>query len=206
MPPGVIDTYLTRLNAALKGPPRAKADLLAEARDSLEDATEAYEREGLPRRAAEEAAVTDFGELAEVVPGYQTELDWTQGRRTALATLAVFAAQPFVWAYAFEWVTGTPDDQPYAADEIAENFGGITILVALLAVLAYRVGMRHPAVRSRLTRVTGIGALVASTLLATLSSVMTLLAGDPASLLWTILFVLLPVGWLTTTARRCLVR
>lgn len=206
MPPGVIDTYLTKLNAALKGPNRAKADLLAEARDSLEDAAEAYEHQGLPRHAAEQAAIADFGELPEIVPGYQAELGWTQGYRTALAVLSMFAAQPLVWGYAFEWATGTSSDQPYTADEIVENTGGITILMALLGVLAYRFGMRHPAVRARLTRITGIGALAACALLVSMSTMMTALAGNAVSLLWTTMFVLLPVTWITTSARRCLTR
>lgn len=206
MPPGEIDTYLTRLNAALKGPRRAKADLLTEARDGLEEAAEAYEQEGATRQAAEHAAVTDFGELAEIIPGYQTELGWAQGRQTVLAVLFVFGAQPFAWGYAFQWATGMSSDQPYTADEIVENLGGITILLALLGLLAYRIGMRHPAIRARLTRITGIGALTACALLITLSAVMAVLVGNVVSLVWMVAFALVPVIWVARSARRCLTR
>ena len=199
----MIDAYLTELRTALRGPRRAKSDLLAEARDHLTDATEHYESDGLGRTAAERAATADFGELAEIVPAYQTELDLAQGRRTALGVLFMFAAQPFVWGFGFRWVTGTPD-QPHTADEIVEKFGGVTILVALLAVLAYRFGMRHPAVRTRLAKVTGVGALWVCVMLASASLLLTAWTGGYLTLMWTVAFVLIPAGWVATSARRCL--
>jgi hypothetical protein len=211
---GAIDAYVAELGAALHGPRRAKADLLAEARDSLIDATEAYQRTGRERAAAERAAVRDFGELDEIVPGYQAELGLAQGRRTVLLVLGVFGAQPFAWGYAFRWVTNTTIDEPRTgfavADHLVENLGGITILVAMLAVLAYRVGMRFPNVRTRLTRATGVFALTVSATFLTTGVILTLLGAQPTTLLlvlnlvWTVTFIVIPVGLIALSGRRCL--
>ena len=200
----MIDAYLTELGTALRGPRRAKSDLLAEARDHLTDATEQYERDGLERPAAERAATADFGELAEIVPAYQAELGLAQGHRTALGVLCLSAAQPFVWGYAFRWVSGTSTAQPETADDLVEDLGGLTILLALLAVLAYRFGMRHPKVRPKLAQVTGIGALGACAFLASASVLLTASTGGYVTLLWTVTFVLAPAAWVAASASRCL--
>lgn len=52
-----IDDYLRTLGAALHGPSRLKAELLAEARGGLEDAADAYTLSGLDPRAAQRRAV-----------------------------------------------------------------------------------------------------------------------------------------------------
>ena len=54
-----VEPYLAELSRALAGPRRRKADLMAEARDSLVDATEAYEADGLRRGEAAERAVAE---------------------------------------------------------------------------------------------------------------------------------------------------
>lgn len=200
----MIDAYLTELGTALRGPRRAKSDLLAEARDHLVDTTEKYERDGLERPAAERAATADFGALAEIVPAYQAELGLAQGHRTALGVLFMSAAQPFVWGYAFRWVSGSSTAQPQSADDLVEDLGGLTILLALLAVIAYRFGMRHPRIRTKLAQITGFGALGACTFLASASVLLTLWTGGYLTLLWTVTFVLAPATWVATSASRCL--
>jgi plastocyanin len=62
----VIEAYIAELDRALRGPRRAKADLLAEGRDSLVDAADSPEDGGLDRQAAEQRAVEEFGEVREV--------------------------------------------------------------------------------------------------------------------------------------------
>lgn len=198
----MIDAYLTALDNALRGPRRAKADLLAEARDHLVEATEAHQETGLARTPAEHAAITDFGALAEIVPAYQSELDLAQGNRTALATLSLSAAQPLVWAV-FAEINNTPQ-HPRLVNDIVENLGGAIILLAMLAALSYRYGMRHHAVREKLPRLTGIGALAACALLATGSVLMTVLSGGTMTPLWTIAFVLTPAAGTAVSAWRCL--
>lgn len=168
------------------------------------DTTEQYERDGLARQAAERAATADFGELAEIVAAYQAELGLAQGHRTALGALCMSAAQPFVWGYAFQWVSGTSAAAPQTADDLVEDLGGLTILLALLAVLAYRFGMRHPKIRTKLAQVTGIGALGACAFLASASVLLTAWTGGYLTLLWTVTFVLAPAAWVATSASRCL--
>jgi len=71
---GVIERYVDELDGRLRGPAAVKADLLAEARDSLADAADSYRDGGLSPEDAERLAVEEFGPLAVVAPGYQAEL------------------------------------------------------------------------------------------------------------------------------------
>lgn len=198
----MIETYLRALNGALRGPRRAKADLLAEAHDHLTDAKEAYEQAGLPPQAAEQSALNDFGSVEEIAPAYQTELNLAQGHRTAAAALTLAATQPVAWA-AFGRLYDNPT-YPQLADEIVENIGGAIILLSLLAVLSYRYALRRPAIREKLARATGIGALGVAATLTTASLTLTALTGGYVTLLWTVTFVLTPATWVAVSARRCL--
>ncbi|WP_433501454.1 permease prefix domain 1-containing protein [Sphaerimonospora sp. CA-214678] len=94
---GPIDVHVTALRSALRGPGRLKRDLLAEARDGLLDAAEAYECDGLPRAEAERRAVEDFGPVADIAPGFQRELAVGQGRRTALLLFLSVPPTAFLW-------------------------------------------------------------------------------------------------------------
>ena len=210
--PSVIDMYIAELGAALRGPRRAKADLLTEARDSLTDATEAFMDGGADQTTAQRQAVRDFGAVHEIAPGYQAELGLIQGRRTALLILFVFAAQPFAWGYAFQWVTSPETSRTGVplADELVENLGGITLLVSMLGLIGYRLGMRSPGVRARITRITGVFALVVAAVFVGFSAFLTLFGAWPTvtelviNLVWTVAFILLPMGWIALSARRCL--
>jgi hypothetical protein len=212
--PSLIDTYITELGRALHGPRRAKDDLLTEARDGLVDAAEAYEHGGADRAAAERQAVREFGAVQDIAPGYQTELGLVQGRRTALLILFVFAAQPFIWGYAFRWATNTPDAASRTglryADDLVENLGGITLLLSMIAVLGYWIGMRYPAVRDRLTRATGVFALIVAGVFVAMSSFLAVFSPKPTTLMlvvnlvWMVAFILLPMSWIALSARRCL--
>jgi hypothetical protein len=212
----VIDGYIAQLDTALRGPRRAKRDLLTEARDHLIDATEAYQDNGLGREAAERHAVREFGEPAEIVPGFQTELGLAQGRRTALLVLCVFAAQPFIWGYAHRWVSGTSVEDPrtgYAiADSLVEWLGGLTILASILVVAAYGIGVRYLGARRAIVRATGVFGFVVSAVFGGFGVLLTfVLSPEPGStltvvnLLWTVVFMMAPLTWIATSARRCLV-
>ncbi|MFG1706115.1 permease prefix domain 1-containing protein [Nonomuraea sp. M3C6] len=76
-----IDDYVADLDRALAGPHGPKRDLVVEARDSLADTADALEADGLDRAEAEKQAVAEFGQVAEIAPGYQAELTATSGRR-----------------------------------------------------------------------------------------------------------------------------
>lgn len=88
-----IDDYVESLDRRLVGPRRVKRDMIAEARDSLTDAAEAYRVAGLDEAVAERRAVDDFGPIQRIAPGYQRELAAGSARRLAMAVtmLPVFA-------------------------------------------------------------------------------------------------------------------
>ena len=185
---------------------------MAEARDSLEDATEAFEADGLDRYQAEQQAVADFGELDEVVPGYRAELGIAQGRRTALALCLVMLAQPIVWLDgAWSWSQNTSSPTPFSEflNQFVMLIGGTAIAGTVVALLASGIGLRYPAVRDRVTRSTGVFALlsggavgVVSIAMATTSAVAN--HGGVGGLGIVAVFVLLPLALVGRSAHRCL--
>ena len=207
-----VETYLTGLSHALSGPRRRKADLLAEARDSLVDATEAFEADGLSRRQAEELAVADFGELSEVVPGYRSELGIAQGRRTALMLCLTLLAQPIVWqqgAWAWTQEPESPNAFIGLLNQAVEVIGMLAIIGAVLALVATGLGLRYPVVRDRATRTTAIFALVTCVLVGAIAICMGLWSpemhgSDLAGLAVVGGFTLLPLTFVTRSAHRCL--
>lgn len=211
----VIDRYVAEFDAVLRGPRQAKNDLLTEMRDHLIDSTEAHQRGGLDPEAAQRRAVREFGELDELVPEYQTELGLAQGRRTALLVLWIFVAQPFIWGYLYRWVSWTSVDAPrsgYAlADSLVEWLGGVTMLASILVVAAYEIGVRYLGVRRVIIRATGVFAYAVAAVFATFGFLMTfVLNPDNAQLppfgglLWTAVFLVLPLTMIALSARRCL--
>jgi hypothetical protein len=130
-----IDDYLLALDSRLRGPARVKADLVAEARGGLEDAAEAYVRDGLDPRAAQERAVADFGAPDELAPAYQAELTAGQGRRLALV-LALLPAG-MLTADSLWWrPPGEPEAPPTLFLFMVQALDWISYAVGALALLA----------------------------------------------------------------------
>jgi hypothetical protein len=213
---GVIDAYVAELGGALRGPRRAKVDLLAEARDSLVDAARAHEHRGLDRDAAERQAVEEFGGVPEIAPGYQTELGLAQGRRTALLVLFVLAAQPFGWS-AIASLVGDPSNRDpgpvyVLLDALAAWLGVAAIVGALFAALACGIGVRYLGARRWLVQATGVFALAVVSVFGLMGLLLTVLTpvADARSLLtvtglpWTVTFLGAPLTWIAMSARRCL--
>ncbi|MFI6632838.1 permease prefix domain 1-containing protein [Nonomuraea fuscirosea] len=94
----LIDDYVAELDDALAGPHGPKRDLVVEARDSLLDTAEALEAEGLGRAEAERLAVTEFGAVAEIAPGYQAELTAHSGRRLGLLLFVSVPITVAMWS------------------------------------------------------------------------------------------------------------
>ncbi|MEV6416967.1 permease prefix domain 1-containing protein [Kribbella sp. NPDC051718] len=207
-----VETYLAGLSRALRGPRRRKADLMAEARDSLVDATEAYEADGLDPQEAAQQAVADFGDLAEVVPGYRSELGIAQGRRTAVLLLLVMIAQPIVWQEGL-WAWNQHPDVDNAVVQFLNQLvmlaGGLSIAGGFVILIATGVGLRYPAVREHATKATARFALAscaAVSIIALLLSTASSLANgtDATGLLVVFAFVVAPLLLVSRAAHRCL--
>ncbi|MEW1842409.1 permease prefix domain 1-containing protein [Nonomuraea angiospora] len=93
-----IDDYVAELDRALAGPQGAKRDLVVEARDSLTDTADALEADGLERAEAERVAVAEFGEVAQVAPGYQSELTAVAGRRLGFLLFISVPITALMWS------------------------------------------------------------------------------------------------------------
>ncbi|TWD80577.1 hypothetical protein FB561_1659 [Kribbella amoyensis] len=207
-----VETYLDGLSRALSGPGRRKADLLAEARDSLVDATEAFESDGLSPANAKQQAVDDFGTLADVVPGYRAELGIAQGRRTALMLCLVMLAQPIVWKQGV-WAWTQQPESPTAfigiVNQLVMVVGSLAILGSVLALVGTGLGLRYPVVRDQATRVTALFALVSCVTVSVMSICLGLSSNElhgsaPGGLLVVGTFVLLPLTIVGRSAARCL--
>jgi hypothetical protein len=205
-----VDEYLAALRKSLTGPRRRRADLLAEARDHLTDATEAFEADGLGRYDAEREAVADFGDLAEVVPGYRAELAISQSRRTAMLLFLALIIQPIVWQEgAWSW-----NQDPAAAgalNDFLQSFvrtvGMLAIAGAVLAVIGAGIGLRHPVVRDHLSRVTAFFALASAVVISLIGVLMATTSGRPVGALDLAVvgsFVVLPLAFVALQAGRCL--
>jgi len=158
-----IDRYVAGLASALRGPRRLRDDMVAEARDSLLDAAEAYLEEGLGPADAARQAIAGFGRYDEVVPAYQAELAAAQGRRitiwmaTALPVLNVLA--PLMW-WNEPWSNHPPIEGFWTLrsgyDYVSLGAGG----VALLLLIGFGWGSRYVRDEFRYARGVGVGVLI----------------------------------------------
>ena len=203
-----IDDYLAALSKQLRGPRRRKADLLAEARDHLTDATEAFEADGFDRYDAEKHAVADSGAIEDVAPGYRSELAISQSRRTAMMLLLALMIQPIVWQGG-AWVWTQDENDSTALNDLLQivvrDVGGVVIAGAVLAVLATGIGQRFPRVREHVSRVTALFTLAGSALIVGIGVTMTATSahapGLPAyGVVGT--FVVLPLALVSVQAAR----
>lgn len=165
----IIEEYVQGMAARLVGPAKAKADLLAEARDGLVDAAEAHVRAGLAAEPAAHRALAEFGAYRSVLPGYQAELAASQGRRTAtlvvVTMLGTHLFSDLMWQGS-PWSASGPEPASgyLLAARALDGLTGTSVVVALLALVGYGWGSRMGLGRLRpgatlLTRLVGIGIL-----------------------------------------------
>ena len=203
-------SYLARLDAALVGPRRARRSLLAEVADHLEDATDALVEAGLDRAEAEQRAVADFGDVAEVAPDFQTVLAAASSRRTATLLLLALGLQPFLWDRGLGLAAAThvsaPDTWLYAAlDQAVELTGALVLVGAVLALLANGVGGRWVGYGRPVARATATLSLVGASAMPALCVSMTAMTqAGPA--FWALVAVLMlaPMAGVALSARRTL--
>ncbi|MCX4474427.1 hypothetical protein C5N14_24305 [Micromonospora sp. MW-13] len=157
-----VEDRLRELADRLHGPPRLKADLLAEARHGLQDAVEAYRNGGLSAAQAERRAVAEFGDAARLAPAYQAELAAGSLRGLAMRVLAVagilIVAGDLTWRGS-SWSDGPGPPAGYRL--LSASLNGIWVTTALLAaagllLVAASARSTHP-VLPRLARLTGFG-------------------------------------------------
>lgn len=208
-----VDAYVAELAASLRGPRRLRADLLAEACDGLADAVRTHEESGVDRATAERAAVAEFGAVSVIARDYQRVLGMSQGRRTALVLFGVSALESLLPAQAWrlagmDW-GGVPPAYRGLADLVTWN-GAAAVVVGLLVFFACGVGERHGTAHPWVPRALAVFALCwgvlatgPSLLLGAVSSSTTF--DSLPHLAWLAVLGALPVLWVVSSARRCLV-
>ncbi|GAA4573941.1 permease prefix domain 1-containing protein [Planotetraspora kaengkrachanensis] len=163
MPTSPIDDYVAGLRRLLHGPVRARRDLLAEARDGLLDAAEAYEAEGHTRAEAERLAIEDFGHPAEIAPGYQEELAVGQARRTAALLFVSVPLTTLMWSviwrfYPLPASAATPPEWFWTVSRLLDYIQLATGVAGGFALVAFGRGLR--VVRRPLPLARALGLLV----------------------------------------------
>lgn len=203
--------YLRELGAVLVGPRRVRRDLLQEAHDHLDDATDAYVRAGYAEDQAAARAAADFGSVEDVAPAYQTTLAVASSRRTALLLLTVLLVQPFIWDGPVNVSGATAADAPsglaYAVLDVGvEVVGAGVMAAALLLALACGIGNRWFRAGRRIARVTALASLGAAVAMPLTGMAMTVLASGLAPAHWLLFagFMLFPMALVAGSARRTL--
>jgi hypothetical protein len=96
----LIESYLAEVAAALPGPTRARAGIVAELRGGLLDATDAHRRAGLASPAAAQAAVAEFGHPAQIATAFRPGIAASQARHVAATLLGTGPLIGLLWAAA----------------------------------------------------------------------------------------------------------
>ncbi|MDQ0771949.1 hypothetical protein QF026_000415 [Streptomyces aurantiacus] len=128
-----VEDYVATLAAALHGPARAKARMVAEAREGLADAVSERTREGLTYQRAARQAMREFGTTDELVVSWQRELTIAQARHTARA---VACTLPFViacWYLVLNADYSRDGQLSRTAQLLAVHLAGVATVAALLA-------------------------------------------------------------------------
>lgn len=176
-----IEGILAELRTRLAWAP-GRGELLAEVRDGLTDAADAYRRAGWSAAEAESRAVADFGDLAGVTAAYADRDVARSARWTALALGPGYLVCLGGWLVATR-LAGSAADPGTGID------GWVFGLLGLVAVLV--AGSGTYAVRGSSRRRTGSTSLRARLLACgSLACALTTLATSYLSSPWT-----LPRGW-----------
>jgi hypothetical protein len=208
----LIDAYVADLDRILRGPRRAKADLLREARDGLRDAAAAHMDEGLDADAAQRRAVADFGDVRDIAPDYQAELAAAQGRRTALLICLVLAPQAPLWHFVGGALAQGHQRAAAAGyaqvDSMLSWLGSTALLGTLLAALACGVGVRYVHDRRLAAVAIGYFAYAVAAVFVVAGLLMILLGPtevlSPAGVPMYLLCLVAPLAGVAWSGRRCI--
>ncbi len=92
-----VERYLAEVTARLPGPARAHAGIVAELRSGLMDAQDAQQSAGLPPGQAGAAAISEFGDPAQIADAFRPELAATQARRVVVMLLVTGPLVGLLW-------------------------------------------------------------------------------------------------------------
>lgn len=208
----VVERHLRALDGALRGPRRVKADLLEEAAGHLEDAVDAHLQRGLGPDEARARAVSEFGAVEDVAPGFQTTLAVSASRRAAWLLLAGTAPQALLWDSGLDLGTRVahaedPRTPVFAVlDTVIEVGGMIAIAGMLVALLATGIGNRWLRAGRATARATGIFVLGSAFVMPCVGFTMITLSAGVDLTMYAVAAVLLggPMLLAGAAARRCL--
>ncbi|GAB1511472.1 permease prefix domain 1-containing protein [Actinophytocola sp. KF-1] len=153
-----IAEYVVALARALHGPRRTRRSMVAEAREGLIDAAEAYRAGGAPPERAAALAVRDFGTVPEVAPSYQDELTARQGRWAAVLFALVFPGMLLGWDLL--WSSGAVRRDAGGTPELVRVLAAVqdvlTVVVAAAALALLVTTFRRTVSPRRLTNAIGL--------------------------------------------------
>ncbi len=92
-----LERYLAEVTARLPGPARAHAGIVAELRSGLLDAADAQRSAGLPPGQAGAAAISEFGDPAQIADAFRAEIAASQARRVAVTLLVTGPLVGLLW-------------------------------------------------------------------------------------------------------------
>ncbi len=161
-----IAEYVVALGRALHGPRRTRRSMVAEAREGLVDAAEAYRAGGVAPDHAAALAVRDFGTVPEVAPSYQDELTARQGRWSAVLFALTFPAMLLGWDLL--WQSGAVRREPRATPELVRVLAVVqdvlTVVVAVAALALLVTTFRRTVSPRLLTNAIGLTGAVGAVL------------------------------------------
>ncbi|WP_327679560.1 permease prefix domain 1-containing protein [Kitasatospora sp. NBC_00458] len=128
-----VEAHLADLTAALHGPARVKARMVAELREGLLDAVRDLSPGPGPDPAAARQAVDEFGTVAEIAPDFQRELTIAQARHTARTVVLIVPFLFLCWYFVEAHGRRAGRPLPDPAQLVVLHLGGVAALTALLA-------------------------------------------------------------------------
>ncbi|MER7558573.1 permease prefix domain 1-containing protein [Nocardioides sp. NPDC126508] len=206
-----VDVYLADLRAAIPGPSWTRRDLLREAGDHLEDATEAYTAAGCTTAEAEALALRDFGSVDDIAPSFRDTVAIGAARRTALMLVLVMIPQAFLWDDGIDLGSSGQLAAPDAGlfnvlDTIIEYVGTIGALGAVIALVVTAIGQRWLPIGRRAARLTALWACAVAVVIPVIGFTMLALTGSltPMVALAAIAFMATPFTVVALSAQRTL--
>ena len=177
-----VDVYLADLRAAIPGPSWTRRDLLREAGDHLEDATDAYTAAGYTPTEAEALALRDFGSVDDIAPGFRDTVAIGAARRTAVLLVLVMLPQAFLWDGGIELGASAHSAAPdsglfHVLDIVIGYVGTAGAIGALVALAVTAIGQRWLRIGRRAARLTAAWSLATAMIVPIIGFTMLALAG-----------------------------